>query len=145
MSEYPNSNGRRRYFSKQFRKSYEKNKINDRTLEDAFQTLVDSLDKGNVSSDVVPIRNPKARKNCNGFKIYKTRVYSKGKCSYRVMFSIKKNSVFFLQLHTKSKNDEVNHDEIPICESINVVKEKRCNDEFCMISDPTVLVRAMVK
>lgn len=145
MSEYPCSKGKRRYFSKQFRKSYDKNVKNDREFEDKFQVFVDSLDMAHVKSEPVPIRNKRAQKNCSGFKVYKARAYSKGNVSYRVMFSIKKNSVFFLQLHSKSKNDEANHDEVPICEALNVVKERRCDEEFCMLDNPMVLVRSIGK
>ena len=140
MSEYPKSKGKKRYYSKHFKNSYNKNKSNDRTLEKAIQIFVDSLDAGNVRSDTIQIRSTKAKKNCSRFKIYKARVFSEGKSSYRVIFSIKKNSVFFLELHNKSKNYEANHDEIPICNSINVIKEKRCDDEFCIMTNPLVYI-----
>ena len=144
MSEYLKTAGKRRYFAKQFKDSYKKNKKNDRQFEKAFQVFVDSLDKGNVSSDPIQIHTPKAKEGCKGFVIYKARMYSAGKCSYRVMFSIKNNSVFFLQLHNKSKNDEANHDEMPICKSMGLVKEKRCSEGFIMIDDPMVCARGML-
>ena len=143
MSEYPRSAGKRKYFSNRFTRELKSFTNNDTRLMSKMQVFFDSLDAGSVRADPMRFKSKNAKRDCRGFKVYKARAYSEGNVSYRVVFSIMKNSILFVQLHSKSRTDEENHDEDPICKSLKRVKNRDCQDEFCSLEKP--LIRAVLK
>ena len=138
----PNISGKKKYYSNRFKDEYSNKCRNDMELVESFQAFIDSLEKGNVVAERIIIRGKKPKKKCKGFTVYKSRART-SRGSYRVMYSIKKGSVLFVQLHNKNKTGEENHDEVLICNSLSTIANNTCASEFTKQEKP--LAREVLK